>query len=91
MVSMSGQVLGTDLQVMVRVQLPKLAVYHIEMFIREIVRHFIDVSLVLERSEGLEKVTSPQFTCSDPTIPILVHHIEDSPYHLGGQQTTAHT
>ncbi len=59
MISMSGQILSVDLQIMVCVQFPELAVDHVEMLVWEIVSDFVDVGLFLQRSEGLEKVTPP--------------------------------
>ena len=48
MVVMSGQVLPVYKEVMVLVQLPELAVDHVEVLIAEEVGHLVDVILILE-------------------------------------------
>ena len=50
MVIVPGEVLPVDEEVVVLVQLPELAVYHIEMFVAEKVGDLIDIVLVLEES-----------------------------------------
>ena len=50
MIVVPGEVLPVDEEVVVLVQLPELAVYHIEMFVAEKVGDLIDVVLVLEES-----------------------------------------
>ena len=50
MIVVPGEVLPVDEEVMVLVQFPELAVYHIEMFVAEKVGDLIDIVLVLEES-----------------------------------------
>lgn len=50
MVIVPGEVLPVDEEVVVLVQFPELAVYHIEMFVAEKVGDLIDIVLVLEES-----------------------------------------
>ena len=52
MIIVSGQVFSVDEQVMVLVKLPKLAIYHIEMFVAEKVGDLIDIVLVLEEPQS---------------------------------------
>ena len=50
MIVVPGEVLPVDEEVVVLVQFPELAVYHIEMFVAEKVGDLIDIVLVLEES-----------------------------------------
>lgn len=50
MVSVSGEVLGINEQVMVRIELPKLAVDDVEVFVREVISDLVDIGLILEQN-----------------------------------------
>ena len=52
----SGEVIFTDVQIVILVQLPKLTVYDIEMFIRKEVRHLIDVLLHFKKLYSLQNI-----------------------------------
>lgn len=84
---MSGQILSIDLQVVVCVELPELAVDYVEMLVREVVCYSVDVILSLEWGKRLEEIAPPQFTGCDSTVPILVHNVEYSPNHLEANNT----
>lgn len=58
---MSCQVLFINEQVMVPIQLPKLAVNHVEMLVAEILSDLINVLLLLQKLDDGEQVGSPQF------------------------------
>lgn len=53
MVVVSCQVFGVNVQVMVSVQLPKLAVDDVEMLVGEVVSDLVDVVLLLQESQSL--------------------------------------
>lgn len=53
MVIVSGQVLFTYIQVVVFVQLPELAVYHIEVLVGEKICDLVDVIFLFKYSQGL--------------------------------------
>ena len=54
MVVVPGQVLGVDEQVVVRVQLPELAVDDVEVLVGEELRQLVDVCLLLQKSHVLQ-------------------------------------
>lgn len=82
MVVISAQVFGINIQVMVSVQLPKLAVDDIEVFIREVVSDLVNVLLLLQQGQSLEEVTPAQLHHRDAACPRTVHHIVDPLNHL---------
>lgn len=53
MVVVSTQVFGVNVEVMVGVQLPELAVDDVEVFVGEVVSDLIDVVLLLQQGQGL--------------------------------------
>lgn len=53
MVVVSGQVFGVNVEVVVGVQFPELAVDDIEVLIGEVVSDLVDVVLLLEQGQGL--------------------------------------
>lgn len=69
MVVVSCQIFGVDVQVMVSVQLPKLAVDDVEVLIGEVVRDLVDVVLLLQESQRLQEVAPPQLYRIDATSP----------------------
>ena len=78
MVTVSGQVFTRYQQVMVCVQLPELAVYHVEVFVGEEISHFVDVVTLFQLNNGLKEVASPQIIDSDATFPTSVNSIKDA-------------
>ena len=78
----SREVLSINNQIMVCVQLPELAVDDRKVFIGEEVCDLIDVRLILEKGEDLEKVATTQLTSCDTTIPIAIHNVEDTTDYL---------
>ena len=53
MISMPGQVLHVNLQIMVRVQLPKFAIYHVKVLVGKIV-HDLHKEYLVNQSQVLE-------------------------------------
>lgn len=82
MVIVSGQVFRVDVQVMVGVQLPELAVDDVEVLVGEVVGDLVDVVLLLQQSQGLQEVASAQLHHGDATGPRTVHDVEYSLDHL---------
>ena len=67
---------------MVLVQLPELAINHVEMLVAEEVCHLIDVVLVLEQLQSRQELWSPQLRHCDLATPWTVDFIENTSYHL---------
>ena len=67
-VGMPRQVLGINEQIMIRVQLPELAVDDVEMFVREIISDYVDVLFIFQRLENLKELegTYDSFTYTVP-------------------------
>lgn len=82
MVVVSRQVFGVDVEVVVAVQLPELAVDDVEVLVREVVGDLVDVVLLLQQGQGLQKVTAAQLHHGDATGPRAIHHVEYSLDHL---------
>lgn len=57
MIVVSGQVLRINEQVVVRVQLPELAVDDVEVLVGEELRQLVDVCLLLQESHVLQDTT----------------------------------
>lgn len=53
MVVVSRQVFGVNVEVVVGVQLPELAVDDIEVFVGEVVSDLVDVVLLFQQGQGL--------------------------------------
>lgn len=82
MVVVSRQVFGVDVEVVVGVQLPELAVDDVEVLVREVVGDLVDVVLFLQQSQGLQEVAAAQLHHGDAAGPGAIHHIEDPLDHL---------
>lgn len=83
MVVVSRQVFRVDVEVMVGVQLPELAVDDIEVFVGEVICDLIDVVLLLQQGQGLQEVAPAQLHHGDTARPRTVHHVEYPLDHLG--------
>lgn len=82
MVVVSRQVFGVDVEVVVGVQLPELAVDDVEMLIGEVVGDLVDVVLFLQQGQGLQEVAAAQLRHGDATGPGAIHHVEYPLDHL---------
>lgn len=91
MVVVSCQVLGINVEVMVSVQLPELAVDDIEVFVGEVVCDLVDVVLFFQEGQGLQKVTPAQLSHSDAARPGAVHHIKYPLDHLFKKERYIHS
>lgn len=76
MVIVSCQVLGVNVEVVVSVQLPELAVDDIEVFVGEVVGDLVDVVLFLQEGQSLQEVAPAQLSHGDAARPGAVHHIK---------------
>lgn len=56
MITVSRQILFVNVQIMVTVQLPELAVYDIEMLITKVCSHLVNVFLLLKKLYHMEEV-----------------------------------
>lgn len=56
MITMSCQIHFVNVQIMVTVQLPELAVYDIEMLVTEVRSHLVNVFLLFEKLYNMEEV-----------------------------------
>lgn len=82
MVVVSRKVFGVDVEVVVSVQLPELAVDDVEVLVREVVGDLVDVVLFFQQGQGLQKVAAAQLRHGDATGPRAVHHVEYPLDHL---------
>lgn len=81
-VVVSRQVFGVNVEVVVGVQLPELAIDDVEVFVGEVVSDLVDVVLLLQQGQGLQEVAPAQLHHGDATSPRTVHHIEYPLDHL---------
>lgn len=56
MITMSCQIQFVNVEIMVTVQLPKLAVYYIEMLITKVCSHLVNVFFLLEKLYNMKEV-----------------------------------
>ena len=82
MIIVSGQVFSVDEQVMVFVQLPELAVNHVEVLVAEEVGDLVDVVFLLKGAQCGEQCGPAQLGQRDLAAPGPVYHVENSSYHL---------
>lgn len=78
MITMSCQIQFVNVEVMVTVQLPKLAVYYIEMLVTKVCSHLINVFFLLEKLYNMEEVWPPKFWQCNTTTPWPVHAVVDT-------------
>lgn len=76
MVIVSRQVLGVNVEVVVSVQLPELAVDDVEVFVGEVVGDLVDVVLFFQEGQRLQEVAPAQLCHGDAARPGAVHHIK---------------
>ena len=77
----TGQVLSVNKQIMIFIKLPKLAVYHIEMFVAEEVCNLVDILLVLEQFQCWQELGSSELRDCYLPAPGPVDFIEYPGYH----------
>lgn len=82
MVVVSRQVFGVDVEVVVSVQLPELAVDNVEVLVREVVGDLVDVVLFFQQGQGLQEVAAAQLHHGDAAGPRAIHHVEYPLDHL---------
>ena len=76
------QVLGVNVEVMIGIQLPELAVDDVEVFVGEVVGDLVDVVFFFQQGQGLKEVAPPQLHHGDATRPRAIHHVEYPLDHL---------
>ena len=81
MLIVTGQVLSVDKQIMIFIKLPKLAVYHIEMFVAEEVCNLVDIVLVLQQFQCWQELGSSQLRDCYLPAPGPVDFVEYPGYH----------
>ena len=77
----TGQVLSVNKQIMIFIKLPKLAVYHIEMFVAEEVCNLVDIVLVLEQFQCWQELGSSELRDCYLPAPGPVDFIKYPGYH----------
>ena len=77
----AGQILSVDKQIMIFIKLPKLAVYHIEMFVAEEVCNLVDIVLILEQFQCWQELGSSQLRDCYLPAPGPVDFVEYPGYH----------
>lgn len=82
MVVVSRKVFGVDVEVVVGVQLPELAVDDVEVLVREVVGDLVDVVLFFQQGQRLQEVAAAQLHHGDATGPRAIHHVEYPLDHL---------
>ena len=82
MVVVPRKVLPVDEQVVVLVQLPELAVDHVEVLVAEEVGDLVDIVLLLEESQRCQKIRMAQLRQTHGTRPRPVHLVEHPRDHL---------
>lgn len=71
-----------DEEIVIAIELPELAVDHIEMLIAEVSCYLIDVFLVLEDRDHREQIASPQFGHGNSSAPASIHAVKYPSDHL---------
>lgn len=82
MVIVSRQVFGVNVEVMVGVQLPELAVDDVEVFVGEVICDLVDIVLLFQQGQRLQEVAPAQLDHGDTARPWTVHHVEYPLDHL---------
>lgn len=63
---------------MIAVELPELAVDDVKVFVAKERHDLVNVLLLLEQLQHLQKVRSPQLRCRDLSRPAPVHAVKDA-------------
>lgn len=71
-----------DEKIVITIELPELAVDHIEMLIAEVSRYLIDIFLVLEDRDHREQIASSQLCHGNPSAPASIHAVKYPSDHL---------
>lgn len=71
-----------DEEIVITIELPELAVDHIEMLIAEVSCYLIDVFLVLEDRDHREQIASPQLGHRNSSAPASIHAVKYPSDHL---------
>lgn len=61
MIVVPGKVVFVDEKVVISIQLPEFAVYHVKVFVTEELSYLIDVFLFFKQLNHIEKVGTTQF------------------------------
>jgi len=61
MIAMAREVVAINEEVVVAIELPKLAVNNVKMFVTEVGRDSVDVVLLFEQLDDAEQVGPPKF------------------------------
>ena len=77
-----AKVLSVDKQIVILVQLPKLAIDDVEVLVGEEVRYLVDVLLLVEGRQYREEVRLAQLGNRNAARPGAVHAIKYAGYHL---------
>lgn len=71
-----------DEKIVITIELPELAIDHIEMLIAEVSRYLIDIFLVLEDRDHREQIASSQLRHGNPSAPASIHAVKYPSDHL---------
>ena len=85
MIVVTREVFSVDEEVVILVELPELAIDHVEVLVAEEVGHLVDVVLVLQEPQRGEKLGAAELGDGDLAGPGAVHLVEYPGYHLYNQ------
>lgn len=71
-----------DEKIVITIELPELAIDHIEMLIAEVSRYLIDIFLVLKDRDHREQIASSQLRHGNPSAPASIHAVKYPSDHL---------
>lgn len=77
MIIVPSQILFIYKQIMIPIQLPKFAVYDVEMLVAEVGRDLIDVLLLLKELDDIQQIWPPQLRDADLAGPRTIDAVED--------------
>lgn len=77
MVVVPRQVVLVDEQIVVAIQLPELAVDHVEVLVAEVLRDLVDVVLLLQQLDHVQEIRPPQFRNRYPARPGAIDAVEN--------------
>lgn len=71
-----------DEKIVITIELPELAVDHVEMLVAEVSCYLIDIFLVLEDRDHREEIASSQLRHGNSSAPASIHAVKYSSDHL---------